>query len=75
MFKDLLEKAKRWNEAQVLRDFICAFERKALEVGTFTAEKERWIKWAKEKADWYDPLRETDGIVTGSVEPRQSSCE
>lgn len=30
-----------------------------------TPENEAWIKWANEKADWYDPTMELDDPILG----------
>ncbi len=54
-FKNLFYQAKRYDQAQFLREYINAVEVKWNEVGV-TGDQNAWIQWAKDKADWYDPL-------------------
>jgi len=55
-FKDLYQQAKRWQRARFMREYINAFEQNAVEKGRLTNEIQLWIKWARDKVDWYDPL-------------------
>jgi len=52
-FKDLLQAANRFDEVTKLRSFIKAFEERA---DTLDEEAQQWIRWAKAKTDWMDPL-------------------
>jgi hypothetical protein len=66
-FKELEENALRWHKAQIIRNFINAVES---DFGK-TNESEKihelteWINWAKEKADWLDPLIAKKDTVLG----------
>jgi hypothetical protein len=57
-FEGLFSKATRWHKAQYLRNYIKEFENYTNKTNTLDAKKKEWIKWAKEKADWYDPFIE-----------------
>ncbi|MBS1519879.1 MAG: hypothetical protein JST50_02690 [Bacteroidetes bacterium] len=47
-FKNLLGDARRWRDAQMIRDYLVA-------VSNYKDDEE-WLLWANDKADWYDPL-------------------
>jgi hypothetical protein len=55
-FKLLLNEANRWNNVQLLRNYLEASERKAKQANTRTDEFDQWFDWAKKKTDWYDPF-------------------
>lgn len=59
-FKNLLLTAKRWKDAQVLREYL-----KEIEVSNASSlELDYWLSWAKEKLAWYEPNRNImDGIL------------
>jgi len=77
-FECLLHTANRWHKAQYLRSYIQEFEQYAINTNTLDTEKEEWISWAKEKADWYDPLIEKEveflkEIDRDTLKPREKS--
>lgn len=55
-FKNVLHASKRWNKAMELRNYLSAVEQHAIKNNTLTASLQSEIQWAREKADWYDPL-------------------
>jgi len=55
-FKDLVQQAKRWHEAQLLRAYIAAEATQAGDSPSISPERKEWLAWAGQKADWYDPL-------------------
>lgn len=55
-FKQLKKNAKRWQKTVEIRNYIQAVETNAIKTNTLTPELIEWIKWANNKADWYDPL-------------------
>jgi hypothetical protein len=55
-FKDFYQQAKRLQRARFMREYLIAYEQNAVEKGVLTDEAQNWIRWAREKADWYDPL-------------------
>lgn len=59
-FEGLFHTASRWHKSQYLRNYIKEFEEYAIKSNTLDSEKKEWLKWAKEKADWYDPFIEKD---------------
>jgi hypothetical protein len=54
--KKLFSDAERYNKAIIYRKFIIATEHKAIKENNLTDELKDWIKWATEKADWFDPF-------------------
>lgn len=59
-FSDLFHTATRWHKTQYLRNYINEFEKHFSEIKQLSTEKKDWIKWAREKADWYDPFIEKE---------------
>jgi hypothetical protein len=65
---ELLEQATvDWGKAQKIRDFANSAESKIAEIEN---EEKRvkiinWLKWARDKADWLDPLTEKEGYLLG----------
>lgn len=56
-FTDLFKEALQLNHAEILRDYI---ERNH----ALTNKDGKWLKWAKEKINWYDPLvKGTDALL------------
>ncbi len=39
-----------------MRNYIKQIEINAIKENKLTVELSNWIKWASNKADWYDPL-------------------
>jgi len=58
-FKQLLQDSRRSHEVEILRNYINRVEQEAKSNGSLTDELQDWLKWARQKADWYDPLLET----------------
>lgn len=57
--KALEDEARSWRRAGDIRAYVAAAEAKAIgEHGTVASDSElgRWIAWARNKADWIDPL-------------------
>ena len=61
-FKKLLSNAERFDKTTKLRNYIKSVKEDALLNNSLDEEHNNWIVWAKDKADWYDPLirREDD---------------
>jgi hypothetical protein len=55
---DLLGRFSRWQQARQLREYLNVMEENAKKGGCFFEDFEIWIKRAREKADWFDPLIE-----------------
>lgn len=53
---DLLNKAIRWQQSRLMRDYLATLVQKAENNLNLNAELSDWISWAKHKIDWYDPL-------------------
>ena len=54
--KKLFSDAEKFEKATIYRNFINATEQKAIHENSLTEELKDWIKWANEKADWFDPF-------------------
>lgn len=74
LFQNLSKEAKRFNEAQIIRNYISEIENR---FGSETLPIEKtfeWILWAKEKADWIDPLVAKSDLILGNysaiIEPK-----
>lgn len=55
-FEKLMSNSEKWNKANLLRDYILAVETKANENNKIDSDTNKWIQWAKNKADSLDPL-------------------
>ena len=56
---------KGGKKATDLKNFITALENKAIKEKTLSEELSNWIKWANDKADWFDPLvNKNDDLLT-----------
>lgn len=64
---DLVEKANDHNKARLIREFINALQGNAqLAFSNEETDKiENYVEWAKEKADWLDPLTALDDQILG----------
>ena len=54
--KDLFKLAEYHNKANIIRDYISKIENQEPDNNQIPTELIEWIKWAKDKADWLDPL-------------------
>ena len=64
--KLLNQAAADWEQAQRIRSFIDEVERKISDMEDHLKEKiAEWIKWARDKADWLDPLTEKEDELLG----------
>lgn len=50
--KELINRANYWKQAQILREYISAFERNE----KLDQEQMNWIQWAQQKTEWFDTL-------------------
>lgn len=55
-FKSLYTKAKQWQQARFMRDYLKALKADAVAKNNLTEDLSNWLQWANEKVDWYDPL-------------------
>ena len=44
-----------YNKAKIVREYLNELETKALN-NQLTIEVQDWLKWAKDKTDWFDPM-------------------
>jgi hypothetical protein len=65
-FKQLMQKADRWQRLKLIRGYIDELEAKSIEMALLTDEVKEWITWARKKADWYDPqVNAPDELLQG----------
>lgn len=63
-FKKLLEESDRCKKAVDMRNYIKQIENNAIKDNNLSEELINWIKWANNKADWYDPItRKQDELL------------
>lgn len=55
-FKKLLDNSERWKKAVDMRNYIQQIQDTAINENKLSEELSTWIKWAFDKADWYDPI-------------------
>ena len=70
-FKALETAARNWKRAEDLRAYIAAVETKAAsEDGSIASERDlgQWIAWARQKADWIDPILNAERPVVDEDE-------
>lgn len=63
-FKTLLRSAKRHHEVKLIREYINFKEELAKHNGSYDEALQKWVEWARKKADWYDPtINAPDSIL------------
>jgi len=63
-FNKLLALSEQYNKAQLIRQYVEVEKQKAIKENILNAEKQEWINWANDKADWYDPtIDKSDDIL------------
>lgn len=55
-FKSLYILANRLNQSMVMRNFLSLVEENVHNSAKDTADFRKWLYWARQKVDWYDPL-------------------
>ena len=55
-FDDLLNNAKRFQEARLIHDYVDEVEKNAIQKDKLTEELKEWINWARIKAEAYNPI-------------------
>lgn len=55
-FQKLLRKSQKWKQSQILDEYISEIGNKAILKGALSEELQEWLRWAKEKADRFNPL-------------------
>lgn len=62
-FQELMEKANRWKQSQILKEYINHIQKNEKEID------ESWINWAMEKAAWLDPTVGKEDELLGKYSP------
>ncbi|MCW3805724.1 hypothetical protein [Plebeiibacterium marinum] len=63
--KLLFKESNSWHKSNILNNYINEIEKRAIETNSLTDELKNWLTWAKQKADWYNPLiRKEDEFLT-----------
>lgn len=55
-FQKLLAQSQVWKQSQILNDFIAEIEKKLIASMELTDVKKEWLRWAKLKAENFNPL-------------------
>lgn len=55
-FKSLFFHANRLHQANIMRNYISLVEETTMNNEQDNSELRKWIEWARQKIDWYDPL-------------------
>ncbi len=55
-FNRLVKLSEQYDKTLIIRQYIEAVKQKAINTNSLTPEKQEWINWATNKADWVDPL-------------------
>jgi hypothetical protein len=61
-FDDLMAASTRWNQSQMLREYLEAAKRKYLDQHSVLepgSEMAQWLNWASRQADCLDPLTDS----------------
>lgn len=70
-FKVLLNDANRWKQLLILREYINFMESKS---DLHSQKNKDWLKWAKDKADWYDPSINLYDELMNEVDKNTLEC-
>lgn len=62
-FKLLLQKAKRYQEAKLIKEYLMEIENKDT-----SPEMAQWIDWARKKVNWYDPMIEANDPILNDID-------
>ncbi|SHH07340.1 hypothetical protein SAMN05443549_11519 [Flavobacterium fluvii] len=63
-FNKLVALSEQYSKTLLIRQYIEAIKQNAIDTNSLTSEKQEWINWAIDKADWLDPLiNKPDGIL------------
>lgn len=67
--EQLIEDARRWQQAEAIRAFLHAQEANVLKTGAITDQQSSHLAWARAKADWLDPLvRRPDAVLDQKID-------
>nr|WP_315174945.1 hypothetical protein [uncultured Flavobacterium sp.] len=55
-FNRLVKLSEQYDKTLKIRQYIEAVKQEAINTNNLTPEKQEWINWATDKADWIDPL-------------------
>jgi hypothetical protein len=61
--KELFNNAIYHNKAKIVREYLNELETKASLNNQLTLEVQDWLKWAKDKTDWFDPMIKKEDIL------------
>lgn len=70
-FDALLRHANQYGTACAIRNFIKAVEESAGHSGPDSRFSAEWIAWAKDKANWLDPLCPVSDVILDAPEPKK----
>lgn len=56
-FETLLNQAQRWQKSKIVREYLNEIELQAKKHDELAPELSKWLKWAHDKTNKYDPLK------------------
>lgn len=62
-FNQLVKLSEQYDKTLKIRQYIDAVKQKAINTNNLTPEKQEWINWATDKADWLDPLINKHDVI------------
>jgi len=74
-FREMLSKARRLHQTEIIRGYIKVVEENAINNNSLTPDLRDWISWAKRKANWFDPMIEADDELLDGVDRSTLSIE
>lgn len=70
-FGKLESDANDFERSRRILSYVLAVEQHALASGSMTSEMERWIAWAKLKADWLNPVNQISDLILDAPLPKR----
>ncbi len=68
-FEELESGANNFERSRRILAYVLAVERQAQDSGSMTSELESWIAWAKQKAEWLNPVNEISDLILDAPLP------
>ncbi|WP_124580044.1 hypothetical protein [Pedobacter sp. KBW06] len=69
-FVKLKEDAELWEKSKLIREYLNMMEKEAKSEGSYDANMEKYLVWARKKADWYDPLVDSSDELLVAIDKK-----
>lgn len=67
-FVEFKTNAELWQKATLMREYLVALEDDTKKKGTYDLNMQQYLKWARKKVDWYDPLVEIEDELLRKID-------